>query len=121
MDVQPVQVTQHELEEIFNLERDVAPKLKRIDELKSNVKALLIHKMSVQLGRFDAVLVKRIMRPVPWRQAVVDYLGLKFAEQFKKRFPVRMFCEVKVEEHAILPLWNQRNDERAGTEGTASE
>jgi hypothetical protein len=100
-----VQVTQQELEEIFNLERQVAPLLKRIEELKSGVKALLIHKMPVELGRFDALLIKRPGRHVPWRQAVVDYLGLKFAEQFKKRFPVSMRFEVRVEEHAVLPLW----------------
>ena len=100
-----VQVTQQELEEIFELERDVVPKVKRIEELKTGVKALLIHKMPVEVGRFDAVLLARHVRSVPWRQAVVDYLGLKFAENFKKRFPVRMFCDVKVEEHAVAPLW----------------
>src|SRR2546425_1914597 len=45
-----VKVTQQELKEIIDLERDVAPKVKRIEELKSNVKALLIHKMPVELG-----------------------------------------------------------------------
>src|SRR5437773_6185972 len=98
-----VQITQQELEEIYELERDVAPKLKRIEELKSGVKALLIHKMQVELGRFDVHLIKRMLRHVPWRQAVVDNLGIPFAEAFKKRFPVSMFCEVKVEEHAVLP------------------
>lgn len=101
-----VRVTQHELEEIVELERDVAPKLKRIEELKSNVKALLIHRASVELGRFDAFLLKMPGRHVPWRQAVVDHLGMKFAEEFKKRFPVSIRFDVRVEEHAVLPLWN---------------
>lgn len=105
-----IRVTQQELQEIFELERDVAPKLKRIEELKSNVKALLIHKAQVELGRFDAFLVKMASRHVPWRQAVVDYLGLPFTEEFKKRFPVSLRCDVKVEEHAVLPLWNQTDD-----------
>jgi hypothetical protein len=100
-----VQVTQQELQEIFNLEQDVAPKLKRIEELKSNVKALLIHKMPVELGRFDAKLIKRPHRNVPWMQAVVDYLGQKFADQYKKRFPVFIRFEVRVEEHSVTPLW----------------
>ena len=100
-----VQVTQHELEEIFELEHDVAPKLKRIDELKSGVKALLIHGKSVELGRFDAHLIKRFNRHVTWRQCVVDNLGLAFAEAYKKLFPPRMFCDVMVVEHAVPPLW----------------
>jgi hypothetical protein len=101
----PVQVTQQELEEIFNLERDVAPKQKRIEEMKSNVKALLLHKMPVEIGRFDVHLIKRPHRNVPWAQAVVDYLGQKFADAFKRRFPVYLRVEVKVEEHAVAPLW----------------
>ncbi len=114
MQVEQVQVTQHELQEIFDLERDVAPKLKRIEELKSGVKALLIHRMQVELGRFDAFLIKRPGRHVPWRQAVVDYLGQKFAEEYKKRFPVSMRFDVRVEEHAVLPLWNPGRDDSAG-------
>lgn len=100
-----VQVTQQELKEIFDLEQDVNPKLRRIEELKSGVKALLIHKMPVEVGRFDAFLIKRMNRHVTWRQAVVDYLGQKWADDYKKRFPVTMFCEVRVEEHAVAPLW----------------
>jgi hypothetical protein len=107
-----VQITQQELQEIYDLEQDVGPKQKRIDELKSNVKALLISKMPVEFGRFDVVLIKRPGRHVPWRQAVVDYIGLDFAEKFKMRFPVFMRFEVKVEEHAVLPLW--RNGGEAG-------
>jgi len=105
-----VQITQQELQEIYELEQDVAPKLKRIEELKQGVKALLIAKMSVELGRFDAHLIKRMVRSVPWRQAVIDHLGLQFAESFKKRFPLRMFCEVAVEEHAVPPLWKSGSD-----------
>ncbi len=77
-----VQVTQQELEEIFNLEQDIGPKQRRVEELKSNVKALLIHKMPVELGRFDAMLIKRFNRHVPWRQAVVENLGAAFAESY---------------------------------------
>jgi hypothetical protein len=48
----PVMVTQAELREIFTLECDVAPKLERIKELKSNVQALLIHKNARGDGSF---------------------------------------------------------------------
>ena len=111
-----VKVTQQELKEINDLEREVAPKIKRIEELKSNVKALLIHKMPVEFGRFDALLIKRPHRNVPWGRAVIEYLGQKFADEYKKRFPVFIRFEVKVEEHAVLPLW--RNDAEAGEEAT---
>jgi len=106
MEIKQVQVTQHELEEIFELERDVAPKLKRIEELKQGVKALLIQKMPVELGRFDAILIKLPGRHVPWRTGFIEYLGAKLAEEFKKRFPVQVRFDVRVEEHAVLPLWN---------------
>jgi hypothetical protein len=47
MEIKNVRVTQRELREIVELERDIAPKVKRIEELKSNVKALLTHKMGI--------------------------------------------------------------------------
>ena len=56
-----VQVTQQELKDIFDLEQDVGPKLKRIDELKSGVKALLLAKMPVEVGSFDAFLIKYLV------------------------------------------------------------
>jgi hypothetical protein len=113
MQVQQVQVTQHELREIFDLERDIAPKQKRVDELKAGVKVLLIHKMPVELGRFDASLITRHVRNPTWKQCVVDNLGVDFAEAYRKRFPLRMFCDVQVEEHAVLPLWNGSQDSGA--------
>jgi hypothetical protein len=105
MDIKQVEVTQKELQEIFDLERDVAPKLKRIEELKQGVKALLIQKMPVELGRFDAILVKLPGRHIPWRLGFLEYLGNELAEKFKKRYPVQVRFDVKIEEHAVLPLW----------------
>ncbi|MGB2622379.1 MAG: hypothetical protein WA857_00510 [Candidatus Acidiferrum sp.] len=115
MEIKQVQITQRELQEILELERDVAPKLKRIEELKQGVKALLLARMPVELGRFDAVLIKLPGRHVPWRLGFIEYLGAKLAEEFKKRFPVQMRFDVKVEEHAVLPLWNN-----GGTTGTGA-
>jgi hypothetical protein len=115
MEINRVQVTQNELQEIFDLERDIAPKLKRIDELKQGVKALLIGRMPVELGRFDAILIKLPGRHVPWRVGFIEYLGIKLAEEFKKRFPVQMRFDVRIEEHAVLPLWNN-----GGTTGSGA-
>jgi len=105
-----VQVTQQELKEICELERDVAPKVRRIEELKQNVKILLINKMPVELGRFDARLLKKMMRNIPWKDAVVQNLGLEWAENYKKKFPVHLVCDVLVEEHATLPLWKNGSE-----------
>jgi uncharacterized Fe-S cluster-containing protein len=71
-----VQVTQAELKEIVDLERDIAPKVKRVEELKEGVKALLIAKKPVELGRFDVSLLWRYVRHPAWRQIVVDKLGV---------------------------------------------
>jgi hypothetical protein len=100
-----VQVTQQELEEIIGLERDIAPKKKRLEELKEGVKALLLAKKPVELGRFDAALKTLPGRHVPWRAGFIEYLGEKLAEQYKKRFPVQIRFDVLVTEHAVLPLW----------------
>ncbi|HEV2398149.1 MAG TPA: hypothetical protein VGS27_14480 [Candidatus Sulfotelmatobacter sp.] len=105
-----VQVTQQELEEIIELERLIAPMQKRVDELKSNVKALLIHKMPVEIGRFDATLIRFTGRHVPWRRGFEEYLGEDEAEKFKKRFDVHVRFELKVEEHAVPPLWKDGSD-----------
>jgi hypothetical protein len=110
-----IQVTQHELEEIFELEREVAQKQKRIDELKSNVKALLFEKIPIEQGRFFARLNKRFSRHVPWKQAVIDNLGSEFANWFFHLYKPSIFFELLVEEHAVPPLW------RGTTDTTGSE
>lgn len=52
-----IQVRQAELQEIFDLQREVDHKQARINELKEGVKALLIAKKPVELGRFDVRLI----------------------------------------------------------------
>jgi hypothetical protein len=110
---QGMMIPQRELAEWAELERDVAPKLKRIEELKTSVKLMLLHRVQVELGRFDVSLIKLPGRHVPWRLGFIEYLGTKVAEEFKRRFPVQMRFDVRVEEHAVLPLWNT-----GGTTGT---
>jgi hypothetical protein len=100
-----VQVTQAELKEIVDLERDIAPKVKRVEELKEGVKALLIAKKPVELGRFDVSLLWRYVRHPAWRQIVVDKLGYEFAEECRRNTPGHNLCDVKIEEHAVEPLW----------------
>jgi len=78
-----VRITQQELREIFDLQREVSEKAKRLEELKSSVKALLLAKMAVEFGRFDAQLLRRIARHVPWKQAVIEGLGVTFADAFR--------------------------------------
>jgi len=105
-----MQVRQSVLEEISTLELDVAPKLKRIEELKSQVKQLLIRKATVEFGRYDVFVIKRPHRNVPWGRVVIEYLGQKFFDEYKKRFPVYIHFDIKVEEHAVLPLWKSASD-----------
>lgn len=101
-----VQITQAELQEIVELEREIAPKAKRVEELKEGVKALLLARKPVELGRFDAALIWKIVRHPAWRQIVVDHLGAEFAEKCRQDTPGHALCELKIEEHAVLPLWN---------------
>lgn len=100
-----IQVRQEELKEIYELEQEIAQRGKRLEELKSDVTALLAAKMPIEEGRFDARLVFRRFHHVPWKQAVVDNLGVEFAEQFRKASPSTVHCDLMVEEHAIPPLW----------------
>jgi len=94
---------------MFHLQRNIDYMTEQLDQMKSNVKAMLISGIEVELGPFDANLVYRYMRTPPWKQIVIDNLGADFAEDVRKKTPGHALCDVKVEEHAILPLWNQRN------------
>jgi hypothetical protein len=104
-----IQITQKELGKMFFLQRNITQMTEELDHLKSNVKAMLISGIEVELGPFDASLVYRYMRNPPWKQVVIDNLGAEFAEEIRKKTQGHTLCDVKVEEHAVLPLWNQRN------------
>jgi len=105
-----VLIRQSELQEIFHLERELSEKHQQLDELKQNVKVLLINKAPIEGGRFTAHLIKIPGRNVPWKQVVVEELGVDFAEDCRRRYPVRIRFDVRVEEHAILPLWRSGTD-----------
>ena len=72
MDQPVVLITQRELAEISDLEREVAWRTKKADEMKSSVKAMLLGHIRVEPGRFDAKLRKQFCRtchgsPWSWR------------------------------------------------------
>lgn len=105
MTIEGIRITQHELEEIADLDREIAWRKKKSDELKGNLKPLLMAKVQIEAGRFDARLKKRFGRSVPYRQLVIEKLGLAMADWFKKLYPARVFFEVEIMEHAVPPLW----------------
>jgi hypothetical protein len=49
-----VLISQAELQEIYELQRELISKQNHLEELKSNVKTLLIGKVPIQSGRFMA-------------------------------------------------------------------
>jgi len=111
-----VQITQHELQTIYELDRDIAHKQEQADHLKSNLKALLMARMPIEPGRFDARLKWRTVFHPAWKQFVIDRLGPQAAEDFRRASPSNRLCDVMVEEHATMPLWNQGTEE-SGSEG----
>lgn len=116
-----IQITQSELREIAYLQRNIDPMMERLEQLKSNVKAMLISGIPVELGRFDASLVYRYVRNPAWKQVVIDNLGPGFAEDIRKQTQGHTLCDVKVEEHAVLPLWNQEGTDDEDEENHREE
>ena len=115
MNAHGIQITQQELQEIYELDRDLAQIQERSILLKSTIRALLFEKIPVEPGRFDARLVFKTVHHPAWKQAVIDNLGPEFAEDFRKSSPSSTLVEVLVEEHAVPPLWKQM------MEGSGSE
>ena len=111
MDRPQVVITQHELADISEMEREVAWRTRKLDEMKSSVKEALLLHVRVEPGRFDAKLRKIVYRNVPWKSLVVEKLGQPIMEWFKKLHPVRIRFEVDVVEHAVEPLWKGKDDQ----------
>jgi hypothetical protein len=104
-----ITISQQELQEIYELDRDIAQKEERVGHLKSNVKALLMEKIPIEPGRFHPRLAWRTMFHPAWKQLVIDKLGIAVAEAFRRSSPKNRVCELLVEEHATLPLWKQNS------------
>lgn len=111
MDRPLVMITQHELADISELEREVAWRTKKLDEMKSSVKEALMLHIRVEPGRFNAKLRKIVYRNVPWKTLVLERLPQAVIEAFKKFYPVRVRFEVEVVEHAVEPLWKGKDDQ----------
>lgn len=106
-----IQIKQQELGEIVQLRREIKHKTERLEEVTSNVKAMLISHVPIEPGAFDAYLDFRRVRNPAWRQIVIDIRGAEFAERCRKETPSHTICEVKIEEHAMYPSWNEGNDD----------
>jgi hypothetical protein len=111
----PIRITQAELKEISELEREVAWKQKHLEEMKGTLMVLLREHVPVEDGRFDARLVTRVGRPVPWKQEFISRLGEAVANLVKRAYKTHVFYEVQVMEHAVPPLW------RSGAGETSTE
>lgn len=105
MGIEGIRITQHELAEIAELEREAAWRQRKAEELKGNLLPLLRAGVPIEPGRFDVRLDKRIGRNPPWKQLVINVLGPDAAERYKRQFPVHIYYEIIVVEHAVPPLW----------------
>jgi len=103
---QTVQITQNNLVEIYELRRELAQKKKRVEDLESYVKTLLIGKTPVEMGRFDASLLTRTMHHPAWKQTVIEAMGREYAESVWRNSKTSIHSTVVIEEHGTLPLWN---------------
>lgn len=106
----PIQISQAELREISELERELPLMKKHLEDMKSSVLVLLREGASVESGRFDAKLVTRIGRPVPWKKLFIDKVGQAAADFLKRTFRTTVYFDVQVVEHATLPLWLNKGD-----------
>jgi hypothetical protein len=102
---QAVSISQHDLQELFELAQEVDQKQKRLEDLRAYMKALLVAKTPIEMGRFDAHLIFKTIHHPAWKQTVIKELGAEFAEAVRRASPTSVLCDVMVEEHAIPPLW----------------
>lgn len=112
----PITITQAELSEISELERELSYKEQHLKDMKANLLVLLREGVPIESGRFDARLMTCIGRAVPWKQEFLEHLGQDVADAVKHKYKTHVYYDVQVLEHAVPPLW--RNG--MGEEGTAS-
>jgi hypothetical protein len=102
---QPIQITQSELRQISDLQRELAWKTKHLEDMKANLLVLVREGVPVERGRFGARLITRVGRPVPWKKAFIERVGQAAADLLKRTFKTHVWFEVEVLEYAVLPLW----------------
>jgi hypothetical protein len=103
-------IRQAELSEINRLEREMASMKHQLEDLRSSVDVMLREGIQVEEGRFEAVLVKCISRPVPWKTVCLEQLGRAAFDAIRHKYRTSIFRKLVVREHAILPLWRQHHD-----------
>lgn len=104
-------ITQADLQEIHDLQAEIADRQSRLVNLEEKVKKLKFAKAPVEHGRFDALLSFKRMHMVPWKQVVIEKLGQAYAEAVRKAAPTVTRCDLRVVEHAIPPLWKHLESE----------
>ena len=82
---QIVHISQSDLREVFELDRQVDQEIKRLEDLKSYRKTLPFAKTPIEEGRFHAHLVFRTIHHPAWKQIVIDELGPDFAESARRK------------------------------------
>jgi hypothetical protein len=98
-------ITQAELMQINELERNLPLQKRQLQEMKDNLLALLRAGAPIEEGRFDARIAKRIGRPVPWKKCFIEKVGQAAADLIKRAFKTTVYFEAEVVEHAITPHW----------------
>lgn len=104
-------IKQADLQQIHDLQAEIADKQSTLDRLVESVKQLKFARAPVEHGRFDALLSFKVMHQVAWKQVVVERLGAAYAEEVRKAAPTVRRCDLRVVEHAIPPLWKHLESE----------
>lgn len=105
---EPIRITQAELSEISELERELPWKQQHLKDMKANLQVLLREGVSIEPGRFGAKLVTRIGRAVPWKKIFIERMGQAAADLLRRTFKTHVYYDVEVVEHAVRPLWGNQ-------------
>jgi len=105
-----IRITQAELKEICELDRELAAKQKHLEDLKETVTLMLKEGFPIEDGRFDARLDYRYMRPVPWKQVLIEEVGESRVDEIYRTYKGHSYPTLRVEEHAVPPLWRGHED-----------
>lgn len=112
-----IRITQAELREISELERELPLKKLRLASMKQNLLVMLQEGVRVEPGRFDAKIVMRIGRAVRWRQVLIERLGQATVDAIKRAFKTTVYHEAKVLEYARMPLFDDDSNQDSDSEG----
>lgn len=108
-------INQRDLQDAFDLQAEINEKQERLGGMMENIKVLLFAKAQIEPGRFDARLVFKKVRNVPWKQVVIEQLGSDYMESVRKATTAVTWYEVAIIEHAIPPLWKQSAEDAASS------